>query len=220
MRQGNSWIDFPQILGMSWADISAALAPCLRATNLRPSVRPAPGEETSAPPSARAILDETLDLPPSGAALAALDNALARALRSGAIKLLDPDALCTFLDTIARRQELEELERDQGTRLFLTPEEAVAALGLGTRSVMALTYGWAAVSEPDPTGEYLAAVRRFLGGPLGAHVRGVFWDCGSLPQLPRSEVEDALCMEALAVMGDVYSSPLGTTVVRHKAVPR
>ena len=69
------------------------------------------------------------------------------------------------------------------------------------------------------SGAYLAAVRRSLRHNLGAHVRGLFWDFASLPQKPRSDAEGALFAQALGVMGDVYASALGTTVLRHRAVP-
>ena len=59
------------------------------------------------------------------------------------------------------------------------------------REIAALTYGWGSPDEPDVSGEYLAAVRRFLHSGLGAHVTAVFWErafagpaCRSPPARP------------------------------------
>ena len=41
----------------------------------------------------------------------------------------------------------------------------------------------------------------------------------SLPQRPRTFDEDGAFRRALSVMGDVYASGLGTTVMRHGLVP-
>ena len=60
--------------------------------------------------------------------------------------------------------------------LFLSADEAVAALRAKKRSIAALTYGWTTPDDPDVTAAYLAAVRRFLRSPLGAHVTAVFWE--------------------------------------------
>ena len=111
------------------------------------------------------------------------------------------------------------VERSRDVRIFLTPSEAVAALRAKGRLVGGLTYGWTTPDHPDVSGMVLAAVRRFLRSELGRHVVAVFWDFASLPQKPRSSDEDALFQQALGVMGDVYASPLGTTVMRHKAIP-
>ncbi|EOD23561.1 hypothetical protein EMIHUDRAFT_239461 [Emiliania huxleyi CCMP1516] len=156
--------------------------------------------------------------------LAALDEALVAALHSGAIKLLRAEFLRAdgseaVLPELLRRQELERLEEERRIRIFLTPEEAVAALRSLSREVAGLTYGWASPDHPDVTGEYLANVRRFLRHPLGEHVTALFWDFSSLPQKPRTAAEDDFFYQALKVMGDVYASLFGTIVIRHRSVP-
>ena len=118
--------------------------------------------------------------------LAALDEALVAALRSGAIKLLRAEFLRAggseaVLPELLRRQELERMETENGIRIFLSPEEAVAALHSLSREVAGLTYGWASPDHPDVTGEYLANVRRFLRHPLGEHVGALFWECAATP---------------------------------------
>ena len=80
--------------------------------------------------------------------LAALDEALVAALRSGAIKLLRTEFLRAdgseaVLPELLRRQELERMEKERRIRIFLTPKEAVAALRSLSREVAGLTYGWA-----------------------------------------------------------------------------
>ena len=46
------------------------------------------------------------------------------------------------------------MEKETGIRIFLSPEEAVAALHSLSREVAGLTYGWASPDHPDATGEY------------------------------------------------------------------
>jgi len=109
-----------------------------------------------------------------------LDDQLADALASGAIKLLRADFMRSSsseekLPTLLRRQDLEAMEK-RGDRIFLSPDEAVAALRANNRSISGLTYGWSSPDHPDNGGEYLVAVRRFLRSPLGAHVVGLFWE--------------------------------------------
>ena len=112
--------------------------------------------------------------------LTKLDDKLAAALKASAIKLLDADVLRSEgsearLPRILRRQELEAMEA-RGSRMFLSADEAVAALRAKKRSIAGLTYGWTTPDDPDVTAAYLAAVRRFLRSPLGAHVTAVFWE--------------------------------------------
>ena len=109
---------------------------------------------------------------------------------------------------------------DEQIAVFLKPDEAVALLRSNNRAIAALTYGWVTPDHPDETDEYLAAMRRFLNHPLGAHIGGCFWDFGSLPQKPRSAEEAKGFNVALGCMGDVYASAMGTTVVRHKTIPK
>ena len=109
-----------------------------------------------------------------------LDKKLIDALHSSAIKLLDAEVLRSEgsearLPRILRRQELELMEA-QGTRVFLVSDKAVSALRAKKRSIAGFTYGWTSPDNPDLTAAYLAAIRRFLRSPLGAHVKAVFWE--------------------------------------------
>ena len=152
--------------------------------------------------------------------LVALDKPLVEALRSSAVKLIDADRIRDGTITkIMRRQDLERLERERGVRLFLSPERSIEVHGSYEREIASLTYGWDTPDGDDPTGEYLAAVRRYLLSALGEHVKGVFWDCPCLPQEPRSASEEAVFGEALGVMALTYASVLSTTVIRHTRVP-
>ena len=112
------------------------------------------------------------------------------------------------------------MERDEQIAVFLKPDEAVALLRSNNRGIAALTYGWVTPDHPDETDEYLANMRRFLNHPLGAHIGDCFWDFGSLPQRPRSAEEAKGFKVALGCMGDVYASAMGTTVVRHRTIPK
>ena len=62
-------------------------------------------------------------------------------------------------------------------------------------------------------------LRRALESQEGSHIKAVFWDCPSLPQKPRSGAEEKCFKQALTVMGDLYASALGVTVVRHRFIP-
>jgi hypothetical protein len=152
--------------------------------------------------------------------LVALDKPLVDALRSSAIKLVDADRIRDgTIAKIMRRQDLERLERKRGVRLFLSAKRAIEVHGSYEREIASLTYGWDTPDGDDPTGEYLAAVRRYLLSALGEQVKGVFWDCPCLPQEPRSASEEAVFGEALGVMALTYASVLSTTVIRHTRVP-
>ena len=156
--------------------------------------------------------------------LKALDLRLIGALRAGAVLLVDADWIRSGAMTkLLRRQDLENLERQTGQQIFLPREVAAKLVALGTREVAGLTYGWATPDNPDPTGTYLANVRQALRSPLASHVKGIFWDYCSLHQKDengeRTPSERAAFAHALTVMGDVYASPLGTTVLRHASVP-
>lgn len=112
--------------------------------------------------------------------LTRLDDKLAAVLHGGAIKLLHADFLRSegseaHFPRIVRRQELEAMEA-RGTQIFLSADEAVAALRAKTRSIAVLTYGWSSPDNPDVKAAYLSAVRRFLRSPLGAHVTAIFWE--------------------------------------------
>ena len=73
---------------------------------------------------------------------------------------------------------------------FLSPEEAVRAFGNGKRQVLVLSYGWLSANAPDPRGERLALIRRFLATLPDAAECGFFMDHVCLPQLPRTPEED------------------------------
>ena len=150
-----------------------------------------------------------------------LDERLAANLLDDSVKLVDANFLRnTELTHMVRRQDLEVLEQTQGVRIFVPPKLAVKLLAKARRVIAVLTYGWNTPDNPDPTGEYLAAVIRFLLSSEGAHIEAVFWDYPSLPQKPRSKADGVKFVDALDCMGDLYASPLGTTVIRHRTIPK
>jgi hypothetical protein len=108
----------------------------------------------------------------------ALNERLEDALRSGAIKLIVADRVRdgTIHTKIVRRQDIEARELAEHLTLFETPDDAIALLRGNGREIASLTYGWVSTDDPDPSGEYLRAVCRFLKSELGAHVRAIFWD--------------------------------------------
>lgn len=112
------------------------------------------------------------------ALLMAMDDKLEAALKSGALKLVSAEYMRSAEagDRILRRQDLEELERKKGIKVFLTAKEAVDALRSNGRLIASLTYGWSAPGSPDEGGHYFAAVQRFLRSADGAHIVGMFWE--------------------------------------------
>ena len=86
-----------------------------------------------------------------------LDAGLVAALETGAVRLLDCNALREgALSRAQSRQELEAREA-AGERLFLTPVEAVDALRANGRTIGFLSYGWRTRRHPDPDGATLYA---------------------------------------------------------------
>ena len=135
--------------------------------------------------------------------LAALDEKLIVAIAAEAVKFISADYLRKNDGTrLQRRQDLEKLEREQGDKIFLSPEKAIEALRSWRRSIAALTYGWTSPDHPDVTGVYLVNVRRFLRSAHGAHILGVFWDFGSLFQV---------CMRGFETLTTMDHSPPATT---------
>ena len=110
--------------------------------------------------------------------LMALDDKLEATLKSGALKLVSAEYMRSAEagDRILRRQDLEELERKKGIKVFLTATEAVIALRSNGRLIGSLTYGWSAPGSPDEGGHYFVAVQRFLRSADGAHIVGIFWE--------------------------------------------
>ena len=148
-----------------------------------------------------------------------LDTNLVGALQSGAIRLLDTNALREgSLSSAEPRQALEARE-EAGERLFLTSLDAVTALQSNRRAIGFLSYGWRTRRHPDPDGITLRAIVEALRYQSCAHIVGIFWDFMSLHQAPRTEAQAATFRIGLQVMGDGYSSPLGVTVLQCKGVP-
>lgn len=159
-------------------------------------------------------------------ALRSLDDDLVAALDSRCIRFVDAAYIRAIPEhhmdstTMPHRQHLERYCDDTA---FMSPWAAVRAVRAGGREIVALTYGWATRDDPDPSGEVLTALRDFLLSARGRHVGGVFWDWPCLYQKDergeRTADEARLFKQALGLMSDVYASPFGTMVLRHKAIP-
>ena len=148
--------------------------------------------------------------------LTRLDDRLAETLGHGHIRLVRPEwliAQCLSGGLIRPCQELRVLQPSP----LLSPEEAVDVLRAGNRSVGALTLGWLTPGHSDPCGEHLACLQQAL--VVMPHIKAVFWDFASLPQHPRSEADEEAFACALSVMGDLYASAVGTTVLQMKQIP-
>ena len=145
-------------------------------------------------------------------------------LRDGTIRLLScrwlledaegalrPHNPHSGLPVLQRKQEMPE-------EAFLPPKEAARVFDNGKRQVLVLSYGWLLTTEPDPRGERLALIRRFLATLPDAAECGFFMDQVCLPQSPRTKEEDEVFCKGLGCMGKLYASVTGTTVVQIKSV--
>ena len=144
------------------------------------------------------------------------------ALKEGAIRLLDTSWLLGLPDDhpLPRRQLLETRGQE---RPFISPARATELLLLKRRRIGVLSYCWLTAGHPDPFALHLSALQTFLRSkqqPDGTpFVDAVFWDFASLPQKPRTEAEGAHFQQGLSVMGALYASPVGTSVLELRTVP-
>ena len=74
---------------------------------------------------------------------------------------------------------------------FLTAEE------VGKQAVFAVTHKWLSKGHPDPDGFHLARLVDVLTNEKANDDDGVFFDCSSLYQEPRSEDQEKLFREGL-----------------------
>jgi hypothetical protein len=117
------------------------------------------------------------------------------------------------------RQALEELERSGASPSpLLSPQEAVALVERGDRSIGALTYGWLSPGDPDPAGSRIRVLRRAL---MRLAIKALFWDFGSLYQAPRTPEQKDFFEIALkgGAMNQLYASILATTVLQIEEIP-
>ena len=152
------------------------------------------------------------------AALSTCDDRLVDALKSEDIRLLRTEWLLAQPENygVQRRQDLEAIEK-RGESPLLSSTEAVDLIRNGRREVAVLSYGWLLSWDCDPTRGRLALLRAAL--QQRPHLKAVFWDQATLYQPPRSEEQNAAFSRALGAMGDLYASPVGTTVLQIKEMP-
>jgi hypothetical protein len=172
----------------------------------------------------RTAVDGCALLPPKlPKALSELDAILIEVLLTGAIRLLRVEWLMKQPDNfkMQNRQALEELEKSGvSPSPLLSPQEAVALVERGDRSIGALTYGWLMSGDPDPAGSRVRVLRRALMGMV-IRIEAVFWDFGSLYQNPRSPEQEKTFEIALkgGAMNQLYASILASTVLQIEEIP-
>ena len=111
-------------------------------------------------------------------ALAAFDASLANALGAAIIRLLRSEWLLAQPAgfTLPYRQQLEELERNGASPSpLLSPEEAVALLQQGNRSIGSVTHAWLSPGNPDPAGRRMQVVRQAL--TTRPYIVALFFEC-------------------------------------------
>ena len=202
---------------------------------------PAEIPDVSPRDSTSSALDDSLLL------LSSLDDRLVGALEANAIRLV---RIAWFLDQpegdrLRTRQELEQIESSGASPSpLLSSKEAVALVRRGKRGAGVLSYGWLCPGSPDPDCARTRVVQSAL--KAHSHIEGLFWDY--MCALPRpcshararakpnrapchvchrclfqgertSEQRQAFSF-ALSVMGDLYASAVGTTVLQLKEIPK
>ena len=157
-----------------------------------------------------------------------LDDQLVATLQQADIRLLRSAWLRAQPDgyLLQNRQELEALERaaraEDGTLSkehspLLSPDEAIELIRSGDRRVAVLSHGWLTQKHCDPCGARLGVVVKALA--QYPYLEACFWDYASMYQKPRDDVQQAAFERAIKVMGDLYASAIGTTVLQHKEIP-
>jgi hypothetical protein len=172
----------------------------------------------------RTTMDGCALLPPRlHRALTELDRIVIQVLLCGAIRLIRVEWLLMQPADfkMPNRQALEEIERSGvSPSPLLSPQEAVALVERGDRSIGTLTYGWLSPGDPDPKGSRFRVLRRALMG-MAFRIEALFWDFGSLYQAPRTPEQSASFKLALegGAMNQLYASILATTVLQIEEIP-
>ena len=155
--------------------------------------------------------------------LSELDHDLLEAFGRGDIALVRSSWLLAQLALqpdyrIVRRQDLKPVG---GISPHLEPEEAKRLLLKGERAIGAFSFGWPISGNPDPTGHRIEALWRAL--QERSDIEAFFWDFPSLyqnsDQSPRTEEQERAFKRGLGVMGHIYASAIGTTVLQLKELP-
>jgi hypothetical protein len=156
-----------------------------------------------------------------------LDAELVAALQQADIRLLRASWLRARPEgyVLQNRQELEALEEgadgssaNADDSPLLSPDEAVELIRCGDRRVSVVSHGWLKGGHCDPCGARVAVVVKAL--VQYPHLEACFWDYSSMFQKPRDEAQQASFERAIKVMGDLYASAVGTTVLQHKEIPQ
>jgi predicted DNA-binding ribbon-helix-helix protein len=174
--------------------------------------------------ASRTSTEGSTPLPPKQRqALTELDKIVIQVLLSGAIRLLCVKWLLMQPANfkMPNRQALEKIERSGvSSSPLLSPQEAVALVERGDRSIGTLTYGWLSPGDPDPKGSRFRVLRRALMG-MAIRIEALFWDFGSLYQAPRTSEQSASFKLALegGAMNQLYASILATTVLQIDEIP-
>ena len=150
--------------------------------------------------------------------LSEFDDVLIDALEKEDIRILSAEWIRRQADDYVL-QKRQDLEAKGGEGPFLSSTDAVELVRKQGRKLGVLSYGWLTPSLPDPEAKRLKALRTALASPLCSHIEGFFWDFASLPQAERSEAEQKKFERALNMMGDLYASAVGTTVLRSAFIP-
>ena len=158
--------------------------------------------------------------------LSSLDHRLSSALKRGDIAIVRSAWLLSQPPgyKIVRRQSLVQAEAETEDAAaspppspFLSGDEAVEALSRCDRSIGVLSHGWLSSTNPDPSGERMELVRQALED--NPHLVGIFWDFASLFQWPRTEEQEDSFRRSIDVMGDLYASAVGTTLLKIEEIP-
>jgi hypothetical protein len=201
----------------------AAAAPDTIANSLGSSLKDLLGSLSNRVSSALSFQrdEEPSPLPPEiHRILTKFDDRLIEALKKGDIRLVRTAWLLVQSANyrLHNRQQLEALEATGvSPSPLLSADEGADLVRKGTRSAGAASHGWLMPGHPDPNGARFQLLRRELGER--PYIEAIFFDYVSLYQGQRNKEQQAAFSRALAVMGDLYASAIGTTVLQIKEIP-
>ena len=110
-------------------------------------------------------------------ALSAFDDGLVDVLGKAIIRLLRSEWLLAQPEgfTLPYRQQLEEFKQDGASPSpLLSPEEAVALLQQGDRSIGSVTHAWLSPGNPDPAGKRMKVLRQAL--KARPYIKAIFFE--------------------------------------------
>ena len=95
--------------------------------------------------------------------------------------MLDANFVRSFRGTtLPFYQEIREKHQDAIARVTL--DYTVVVNGTHSEKILSVSHRWMQPDEPDPDGEQLKAIKRFLNSPAGKKIERIWLDSACMPQ--------------------------------------